>query len=329
MTDFLAIVAHELRRHRHLAERAVAALDDDAFFSKPAPSVNSVAIVVKHLAGNLRSRWSDFLVSDGEKSDRRRDDEFALGPEDSRDALWRAWHAGWTILVDTLGALRPTDLDRVVTIRGEPHSVAEALARGTTHVAYHTGQVLFIARMLRPDAPWVTVAPKASGTIRGAYLASSTSPAPASAGPASLPTAPTPDPRIDRVLETAIYSDDLPRAASFYQVVLGLRPMGRSERVASFDAGASTVLLVFARGASLGGIRFDGGPIPPHDGAGPAHLAFAIASTDLERWRTRLVAAGIAIESEVRWERGGRSVYFRDPDGHSVELATPGVWAVY
>lgn len=315
--DVLAAIAHEFRRHRELAELALGAVDDPSLFRRPSPEVNPLALIVKHLAGNLRSRWSDFLLGEGEKPTRERDREFQLEPGDSRAALMAAWAAGWGTLETTLAALRPSDLGRAVSIRGEPHSVVQALLRGATHAAYHTGQILYVARMLGPGSPWLTIAPGASASARGAYLRR----------PEVMPT--SAPPRIQRVLETALYVDDLERSVCFYQGTLGLRVMGHSERVASFDAGSSTVLLAFLRGASLAGIATEGGRIPPHDGSGPVHVAFAVESTALESWRARLVAAGVAIESDVRWRRGGRSLYVRDPDGHSVELATPGVWEVY
>lgn len=136
-------------------------------------------------------------------------------------------------------------------------------------------------------------------------------------------------PRIRRVLETALYVNDMARAVAFYRDVLGLRPMGGSERLTAMDAGESTVLLLFLRGASAEGIHFPDGWIPPHDGEGPAHMAFAVEAAEFEAWQTRLSEHGVAVETVNRWERGGRSAYFRDPDGHSIELATPGVWPTY
>ena len=136
-------------------------------------------------------------------------------------------------------------------------------------------------------------------------------------------------PAIIRILETALYVDDLPRATGFYRDVLGLRVLSEAPRMASIDAGRSTVLLLFRRGATTEGLRFPGGWIPPHDGAGPAHLAFAIESADVEPWAARLAELRVAIESRVTWAAGGMSLYFRDPDGHSVELASPGVWPTY
>ena len=136
-------------------------------------------------------------------------------------------------------------------------------------------------------------------------------------------------PTISHVLETALYVDDLGRAMAFYRDVLGLRVMSEGPRLVSIDAGQSTVLLLFKRGATAEGFRFPAGWIPPHDGAGPAHFAFAIEEREFEAWEHQLEARGVAVESRVRWTAGGRSLYFRDPDGHSVELATPGVWPTY
>jgi catechol 2,3-dioxygenase-like lactoylglutathione lyase family enzyme len=134
---------------------------------------------------------------------------------------------------------------------------------------------------------------------------------------------------ITRILETALYVDDVPGVVAFYREVLGLRALDEGNRLVPMDAGQGTVLLVFKRGATLEAVNLPGGRIPPHDGTGPAHLAFAITAESLPEWEQRLLARGIAIESRVHWPRGGQSIYFRDPAGHSVELATPGTWAIY
>ena len=136
-------------------------------------------------------------------------------------------------------------------------------------------------------------------------------------------------PAIRRVLETALYCDDLARAATFYRDVLGLTTHFSDDRLVALDASGATVLLLFARGASSKGASFPGGFIPPHDGSGPAHVAFAVDAGSLDAWEGRLKAAGVPVESRVGWARGGRSLYFRDPEGHSIELATPGVWPTY
>lgn len=136
-------------------------------------------------------------------------------------------------------------------------------------------------------------------------------------------------PQVRRVLETALYVEDLDRAVEFYERVIGLSALSKGDRLAAMDVGEGTVLLLFLRGATASGVSFEGGRIPPHDGVGPAHFAFAIASGELDSWRGHLAIEGVEIESEVSWGRGGKSIYFRDPDGHSVELATPGIWRVF
>jgi catechol 2,3-dioxygenase-like lactoylglutathione lyase family enzyme len=138
-------------------------------------------------------------------------------------------------------------------------------------------------------------------------------------------------PAINGVIETILYTDDLARGVTFYRDMLGLAPMkGDGERFQAFDSGAGRVLLLFKRGGTLEPQPVaSGGVIPPHDGHGPHHIAFAIAKADYEAWCARLLECGVAIESETQWERGGRSVYFRDPDRHLVELVTPGIWPNY
>jgi catechol 2,3-dioxygenase-like lactoylglutathione lyase family enzyme len=136
-------------------------------------------------------------------------------------------------------------------------------------------------------------------------------------------------PRVRRVLETAVYCDDLAKTVEFYKAVLALDPMLAAERVVAFDAGEGTVLLLFQRGASDLPFETPGGLVPGHVSTGPAHFAFAVDTEDVSGWLDRLNALRIPIESRVDWPRGGHSIYFRDPDGRSVELATPGVWPSY
>lgn len=136
-------------------------------------------------------------------------------------------------------------------------------------------------------------------------------------------------PRIRQVLETALYCDRLGRTAEFYGRLLGGEPLLESERLVALDAGGGTVLLLFQKGQSSVPLSTPGGLIPAHDGSGPTHLAFAIDAADFAAWEERLSTSGVEIESQVSWGRGGRSLYFRDPEGRSVELATPGTWATY
>ena len=136
-------------------------------------------------------------------------------------------------------------------------------------------------------------------------------------------------PRLNSVLETALYVDDLPRAQRFYEDVLGLKLLRADQRMCAFDVGGRSVLLIFLRGASTEPMVFPGGTIAPHDGQGPLHMAFAVSAEDLPDWEVMLREHGVAIESRVTWQRGGQSLYFRDPDGHCLELATPGLWQTY
>jgi len=135
-------------------------------------------------------------------------------------------------------------------------------------------------------------------------------------------------PAIKRILETALYCADLAQTADFYQALLGAAPMLSGDRLVALDAGQGTLLLLFQRGNS-GALETTGGLVPGHDGSGPVHLAFAIDGSAVATWESRLSQLGIEIESRVRWPRGGTSLYFRDPDGRSVELATPGIWPSY
>ena len=134
--------------------------------------------------------------------------------------------------------------------------------------------------------------------------------------------------RIRRVLETALDCDDLPRTAAFYMRLLGATPMVDTERLVAIDAGEGTVLLLFQKGEAAA-LETPGGLIPGHESGGPGHIAFAIDADAVASWEAKLAELGIPIESRVRWERGGLSLYFRDPDNRAVELATPGLWPSY
>ncbi|TWI52328.1 catechol 2,3-dioxygenase-like lactoylglutathione lyase family enzyme [Pseudomonas duriflava] len=136
-------------------------------------------------------------------------------------------------------------------------------------------------------------------------------------------------PPLGPVLETGLYVADLNQARHFYESLLGLRVMFHDDRVAAYDVAAANVLLLFQRGTTDTPAQLPGGTIPPHDGTGRLHYAFSIAPEHLELWRNHLAAHDITIEGEVKWPKGGVSLYFRDPDGHLVELATPGLWANY
>ena len=160
MTDTLAEhyledAARVFRNQKKLADGAAAQLSDEEFFRVLDAESNSVALIMKHLAGNMRSRWTDFLTSDGEKADRRRDSEFLVEGEGRADVLER-WEAGWRTLFDTLASLKGVDPMRTVTIRGEPHTVVMAVNRQLSHYGQHTGQIVFLAKHLRSSG-WKTL----------------------------------------------------------------------------------------------------------------------------------------------------------------------------
>ena len=136
-------------------------------------------------------------------------------------------------------------------------------------------------------------------------------------------------PAIEGLLETALYVDDMERSVAFFRDVMGLSAMIESERLTAFDAGRQGVLLIFRRGASVEDMPGPGGVVPGHDGQGPLHMAFAIADESYDEWHRHLLAADVKIRGEMRWPRGGRSLYFEDPDGHVLEVATPGLWPNY
>ncbi len=136
-------------------------------------------------------------------------------------------------------------------------------------------------------------------------------------------------PHIHGVVETCLYSGDLPRSVRFYRDKLGLRLLESGERLCVFSVAEKQVLLIFRSGGTLQPVSTPGGMIPPHEAAGQLHFAFAISKDDFGAWEKHLAAQGIPIESKVRWPTGGESLYFRDPDNHLVELATPGLWEVY
>ena len=134
---------------------------------------------------------------------------------------------------------------------------------------------------------------------------------------------------LNGVLETALYVSDLRRARDFYVDVFGCATLLDTPRLVALSVAGRSVVLLFQRGATEAPLPTAGGVVPGHGGSGVQHLAFAIAADTVDAWMERLTSAGVPVESRVRWERGGESLYVRDPDGHSVELATPGLWAIY
>jgi hypothetical protein len=160
MTDvgrrYLDDAIGEFRKYKKYADRAVAQVSDDDFFRQIDRESNSIALIVKHIAGNQHSRWRDFLTSDGEKPDRDRDAEFERFDTDTKERLLARWEEGWRLLFEALTPLTGEDLDRTVSIRGEAHTVLQAIQRQLTHYAAHVGQIVFLAKHLAGER-WKTL----------------------------------------------------------------------------------------------------------------------------------------------------------------------------
>ncbi|MBZ5523449.1 MAG: DUF1572 domain-containing protein [Acidobacteriia bacterium] len=146
---YLDEARRSFRGYKRLTEGALAQLQDADFFYTPDPESNSIALLVKHMSGNMRSRFTDFLTSDGEKPNRNRDQEFELGTAVTREQVMRWWEDGWKCVFHALETLKPEDVMRTVYIRGEGHTVLQALNRQVAHYAHHSGQILFLAKLIR------------------------------------------------------------------------------------------------------------------------------------------------------------------------------------
>jgi len=144
-TSYLADSLEVFRYYKRLAERAMEQVTDDRLTAALDADMNSIAIIVKHMAGNMRSRWTDFLNTDGEKPDRNRETEFEDAPA-TRDDLMRMWESGWACVFNALEPLSEADINRTVLIRGEPHSVMQAINRQIAHYAHHIGQIVLLAK---------------------------------------------------------------------------------------------------------------------------------------------------------------------------------------
>ena len=153
---YLEEATRQLRGHKHMGEAAMSQLGDQDLFVTLDPESNSIAILVKHLAGNMRSRFTDFLTSDGEKPHRFRDREFEINPSTTRAELISWWEEGWGCVFTAIDSLKPEEVMRVVTIRNEPHTVLQAINRQIAHYAQHIGQIVFLAKHLR-SSEWKTL----------------------------------------------------------------------------------------------------------------------------------------------------------------------------
>ena len=156
---WLDVMLSTVSSYRRLIDATVDQLTDDELFARPAPNINSVAIILRHLGGNLESRWTEFMTTDGEKPNRNRDSEF-LDWDGDRNSLIAHFNSGWDALLLAIESIDDNNIDTIIHIRGEPHSIPQALTRSVTHLTYHVGQIAIIARMVHDgDWKWLTIAP--------------------------------------------------------------------------------------------------------------------------------------------------------------------------
>jgi hypothetical protein len=155
-SHYLDEIRRQLRGHKRMAESAMAQLEDKDFFATIDPEANSIAALVKHITGNARSRFTDFLTTDGEKPDRFRDREFEISAGTTREEVMRGWEEGWSRVFSALDSLKSEDVSRTVTIRQESHTVMQALNRALAHYAQHIGQIVFLSKHLR-SSQWQTL----------------------------------------------------------------------------------------------------------------------------------------------------------------------------
>ena len=155
-SHYLEEVRRQLNGSKRLGEGALTQLKDEEFFATLDAESNSIAVIVKHIAGNMRSRFTDFLTTDGEKPDRHRDQEFEMTPATTRVEVMRWWDKGWAIVFSAIDSLKPEDIMRTVTIRNEPHTVLQAVNRQIAHYAHHVGQIVFLAKHFR-SSEWKTL----------------------------------------------------------------------------------------------------------------------------------------------------------------------------
>lgn len=153
--NYHADALQSFRNYKKMAERAIEQVSDEEFFKVIDAEANSIAVIVKHIAGNLHSRWKDFLTTDGEKPTRNRDTEFEM-IADTRESLMQFWESGWKTLFDNIEPLTADDFEKTVTIRGEPHTIVEAINRQLTHYSYHIGQIVLLAKHFK-SSKWKTL----------------------------------------------------------------------------------------------------------------------------------------------------------------------------
>ena len=168
--EYLGDALSSFRAYKKLADKAIEQTKDEELFVTLDEESNSIAIVMKHMAGNMLSRWTDFLTSDGEKPDRNRDMEFVIESQTTRGEVIAYWERGWKCVFEAVKALTPADLDRRVSIRGQEHTIVQAINRQLTHYSYHIGQIVFLAKYFR-STDWKSLSiPRNKSAAFNAYL---------------------------------------------------------------------------------------------------------------------------------------------------------------
>lgn len=323
--QYLADALASFRAYRKLAEKALAQLSDEQYFITLDPESNSIAVIMKHIAGNMVSRWTDFLTSDGEKPDRNRDAEFVIDPQTTKADLFAYWERGWTCLFNALEPLQPEDFDKRITIRGQEHSIVQAINRQMTHYALHIGQMVFLAKHFR-SSQWQSLSvPRNRSAEFTSYLKTT-------AGPADK------EQQLEAVMEFASKSENageanrvkimsleiielhhvnitVPQAQEaatkhFYGVILGLpqlqKPVG--SRV---DVGAWY---------QLGAIQLHLSIEDEVDNqASDRHVCYVVR--DVAQAAQHFRAADVVVIPDPRPIPGRPRIYVRDPGGNLLEIA--------
>jgi len=283
--EYLDDALSSFRAHKKLAERAIAQIRDEEFFITLDSEDNSIAVIMKHIAGNLFSRWTDFLTSDGEKPNRNRDMEFVIEADNSKEALLAYWERGWETLFAALEPLTPEDFAKTVKIREQDHTIVQAINRQLTHYAYHIGQIVFLAKHFRSEQ-WKSLSvPKNRSAEFNAFLAKK------SVGGSNMFLG----------LRTAVYCvSDIGKAKTWYSSILGIAPY--------FDE-------PFYVGFNVAGFELG---LMPEEGQtkGNAHIAFW-GVEDAEKSLQELLDRGATANEAVQDVGGGIKVAsVKDPFGN-------------
>ncbi len=319
--DYLYDALANFHAYKKLAEKALAQLTNDEFFITIDEESNSIAVIMKHIAGNMLSRWTDFLTTDGEKPDRNRDLEFVVEPQMVKEDLVAYWEKGWNAVFTALEPLRPDDFEKKIMIRGEEHTVVGAINRQMTHYAYHIGQIIFLAKHFR-STEWKSLSiPKNRSAEFNQYLAKKVDQSEtqhrfdAAAKFASNAGERKQLNKSAGIVNFHHVNVTVPHAVEevtkeFYRNVLGLEEVPKPE--ASRGRGGAWYQLGSVQ------LHLSLEDITEHQVA-TRHICFAVEN--LDQAQTHLAAARVEILSDPRPVPGTKRFYVRDPGGNLIEIA--------